>query len=103
MNRKHSKKFAAPILLSFLLLPALLEYSSATSSQRAQCDQLDGECEAAYEEAAHDWNPLKCTKALSKCTACKDTCATVRNQKKVTAEFEYCSGKLRKLQKNCPQ
>lgn len=97
-----SKKFAVPLLLNFLILPALLESSSAISPQRMQCDQLDSDCEAAYEEAAHDWNPLKCAEALSKCTACKDACATVPNQKKVTAEFEYCSGKLRKLQKQCP-
>jgi hypothetical protein len=102
MKRQHSKKFAIPLLLNFLILPALLESSIAVSPQDAECDHLDGECERAYEEAAaNGWHHAECTVALSKCGSCKQSCA-VSNLNEVGSYYDHCSGKLRKLQKNCP-
>ena len=101
MKLQNSKKFAVPLLLSFIVLPALLESGSAISAQREQCGNLHWDCERDFEYAQGTWTAQLCSEAITTCTSCVQACSAV-TRRKVQSDYDYCSSKLRKLQNHCP-
>jgi hypothetical protein len=99
MKRQHSKKFAVPLVLSFMVLPTLLESGSAVSDQSEECRGLHSKCERAFILSHWGQTPQLCSTAYNMCASCAQACQEVTGAQ---AEYNYCTAKLRKLQKQCP-